>query len=288
MKEKAKKDKFIGVLPVIFLIAGLSLLLYPTISNWWNNRLQGQVIVEYEDKIAEFDEETASAMREEAHEYNRRLASGVRVEELRKDYYDVLDPYDTGYMGYLEIPAISAKLPIAHGTDDAVLEKAVGHLDWTSLPVGGESTHSVLSGHSGLVSAEILTNLSLLEIGDRFYVHVLDEALEYEVDAINVVLPDETDLLTIHRGEDYVTLVTCTPYGINSHRLLVRGVRMDDAAEDGSKGVLDIRNEAEPISFVVLLPMGLAVVWILTYLLMRIERIIRKVRKNEKHHQETE
>ncbi len=260
MKKNAGKNKFIRILPVIFLVAGLSLLLYPTVSQRWNNRIQGQVITEYEDQTKEIDMAEASVMREEARAYNERLASGVSLSELQKEYYDVLDPYDTGYMGYLEIPAISVKLPIAHGTDDTVLEKAVGHLDWTSLPVGGENTHSVLSGHSGLVSAEILTNLSLLEIGDRFMVHVLDEVLEYRVDAINVVLPHETDLLTIQRRKDYVTLVTCTPYGINTHRLLVRGERVENSSVSADDRTLDIRNEVEPVSTWLLLVLGLAVI----------------------------
>ena len=282
MKKKAGKNKFISILPVLFLITGLSLLLYPTVSNWWNNRIQGQVIVEYDDKVAEFKEEEALALREEAYDYNRRLASGTSLETLMDEYYDILNPYDTGYMGYLEIPTIGIKLPIAHGTEDKVLEKAVGHLDWTSLPVGGPSTHSVLSGHSGLVSAEILTNLNLVEIGDRFYIHVLDEVLEYKVDAINVVLPDETDFLNIIRGKDYVTLVTCTPYGINTHRLLVRGERVDSSINQEAATVLTVRNEVEPISLVILLPIGSSVILLLMYLLSQVERKIRKVRTHEK------
>lgn len=288
MKKKAGKNKFIRILPVLFLAAGLSLLLYPTVSNWWNNRIQGQVIVEYNDKMAEFEEGEALALRQAAQDYNRRLSSGTSLETLKEEYYDILNPYDTGYMGYLEIPAISVKLPIAHGTDDAVLEKAVGHLDWTSLPVGGPSTHSVLSGHSGLVSAEILTNLNLIEMGDRFYIHVLDETLEYKVDAINVVLPDETDLLTIMRGKDYVTLVTCTPYGINTHRLLVRGERVDSEDRQTETVMLSVRNEIEPISLVVLLPIGSGAILLLMYLLSQMEQKIRKVRTHEKHQTKVE
>lgn len=288
MKKAAGKNKFIGVLPALFLVAGLSLLLYPTVSNWWNNRIQGQVIVEYDDKISEFEEEEAQAFWKEANDYNRRLATGVSRTELMEEYPDVLNPYNTGYMGYLEIPAISVKLPIGHGTGDDVLEKAVGHLDWTSLPVGGESTHSVLSGHSGLVSAEILTNLSILEIGDRFYIHVLDKVLEYEVDAINVVLPDETSLLNIVRGKDYMTLVTCTPYGINTHRLLVRGVRIDSETGRGETTSLLVRNEVEPISQWLLLAIGSIVIFTLMHLLSRVERKVRKVRNHEKPQKEME
>lgn len=288
MKKKAGKNKFIRILPVLFLAAGLSLLLYPTVSNWWNSRIQGQVIVEYNDKVAEFEEGEALALRQAAQDYNRCLSSGTSLETLKEEYCDILNPYDTGYMGYLEIPTISVKLPIAHGTDDAVLEKAVGHLDWTSLPVGGPSTHSVLSGHSGLVSAEILTNLSLIEMGDRFYIHVLDEVLEYKVDAINVVLPDETDLLTIMRGKDYVTLVTCTPYGINTHRLLVRGERVDSEDRQTETVMLSVRNEIEPISLVVLLPIGSGAILLLMYLLSQMEQKIRKVRTHEKHQTKVE
>lgn len=251
---KAKRSGFLKTaLPVLLFLAGLALVLYPSVSNWWNRVHQSRIITSYDHSLSDIDAERYAQLWAEAEAHNARLLDGTASEDV---YETLLDPYGTGYMGYVELPSIGAKLPIAHGVEDDTLSRAVGHLDWSSLPIGGESTHCVLSGHRGLPSAELLTNLDKLEQGDLFYIHVLDKVLEYRVDAVNVVEPNDVSLLQITEGEDYVTLQTCTPYGINSHRLLVRGVRVSD----GDAAVrLTVSNEVEPVSPVFLLALFAAV-----------------------------
>lgn len=223
------------ILLFLLLAAGLSLLLYPTVSNAWNARRQTRAIVDYAGQVAALDADEAARMREEAETYNRSLLAretGFALSgEQQADYDALLNVSGTGVMGYLEIPEIGVSLPVYHGTDDGVLQTAVGHLEWSSLPVGGKGTHCVLSGHRGLPSAKLFTNLDQLSEGDRFYLRVLGEVLTYEVDSIRIVLPQETELLAIDPEEDYCTLVTCTPYGVNTHRLLVRGRRTENPAE---------------------------------------------------------
>lgn len=223
------------ILLFLLLAAGLSLLLYPTVSNAWNARRQTRAIADYAGQVAALDADEAARMREEAETYNRSLLAretGFALSEERQADYDaLLNVSGTGVMGYLEIPEIGVSLPVYHGTDDGVLQTAVGHLEWSSLPVGGKGTHCVLSGHRGLPSAKLFTNLDQLSEGDRFYLRVLGEVLTYEVDSIRIVLPQETELLAIDPEEDYCTLVTCTPYGVNTHRLLVRGRRTENPAE---------------------------------------------------------
>ncbi|MBO7739091.1 MAG: class C sortase [Oscillospiraceae bacterium] len=221
-----KKGRIGTIAIILVFVAGLSLLLYPTVSNYWNSRLQSQVIVDYSDSVSKMNQELYERLRAEAEVYNRVLA-GDNTVGTAGDYDSVLDPAGNGVMGYVEIPTIGCTLPIAHGTSDSVLKDSVGHLDWSSMPVGGIDTHSVISAHRGLPSAELFTNIDQLVLGDRFYIHVLGEKLEYKVDKINVVEPHDVSTLTIEKGRDLVTLVTCTPYGINSHRLLVRGTRVD-------------------------------------------------------------
>lgn len=221
-----KKGRIGTIAIILVFVAGLSLLLYPTISNYWNSRLQSQVIVDYSDSVSKMNQELYERLRAEAEVYNRVLA-GDKTVGTAGDYDSVLDPAGNGVMGYVEIPTIGCTLPIAHGTSDSVLKDSVGHLDWSSMPVGGIDTHSVISAHRGLPSAELFTNIDQLVLGDRFYIHVLGEKLEYKVDKISVVEPHDVSTLTIEKGRDLVTLVTCTPYGINSHRLLVRGTRVD-------------------------------------------------------------
>lgn len=257
-----KKEKITTLLLILLFLAGLSLLLYPAVSNYWNSYLQSKVIVNYDDNVSGMDDERYAELIAAAEDYNRRMASGeIRYPENAEEYEQILDPFGTGVMGYIEIPVINCKLPIAHGTDDSVLRDSVGHLEWSGLPVGGESTHSVLSGHRGLPSAELLTNIDRLEIGDRFYIHILNTVLEYRVDAINVVEPNDSSKLQIVEGKDYVTLLTCTPYGINSHRLLVRGERVADR-EDDTAAAPDLYDEVSPISTVYLLPVCLALVYV--------------------------
>lgn len=227
-----KKHLSTIILILIFLI-GLSLLLYPSVSNYWNSFHSTKVISNYAEQIANVDEERYTEMLEAAVDYNTSLRSRINPyllsEEQEAKYDTLLNLTGTGIMGYIEIDSIGVSLPIYHGTSDSVLQIAVGHLDWTSLPVGGESTHCVLSGHRGLPSAKLFTNLDKLKEKDTFVLRILDEVLTYEVDQILIVEPNETDALQIIEGRDLCTLVTCTPYGINSHRLLVRGHRVENA-----------------------------------------------------------
>ena len=250
-----KKERLTTLLLILVFLAGLSLLLYPAVSNWWNERLQAQVIVKYDNSLTELEQERYSEILSQARDFNARLAAGEQTSDPDL-YEEMLDPFSTGVMGYIEIPSIGCKLPVAHGTSDTVLRDSVGHLEWTSLPVGGESTHSVLSGHRGLPSAELLTNIDHLEVGDRFTLHILNMELTYQVDQIRVVEPSDASLLQIEEGQDYVTLLTCTPYGINSHRLLVRGARVY-TDESAALSAPDVRNEAETVSPVYWLPPAL-------------------------------
>lgn len=215
---------------ILVLLAGLSLLLYPTLSDYWNSFHHSRAIVTYSEGLASIDEETYNRIWDEAAEYNsslqKRTNAYLLTDEQKEKYKDLLNVNGDGMIGYIEIPSIDCSLPIYHGTSDRTLQTAIGHLEWTSLPIGGVSTHSVLSGHRGLPSAKLFTNLDKLGEGDIFYIHVLDETLAYAVDQILIVEPDDVKDLKIIEGEDYCTLVTCTPYGINTHRLLVRGHRI--------------------------------------------------------------
>lgn len=229
------RKHFTNFILMFILFVGLSLLLYPTASDYWNSHHQTRAITTYADNVAALDHARYEELLEAARQYNEKLASQephYRLsEEEKEEYESTLEVSDTGIMGYIEIPEIDVKLPIYHGTDDAVLQTAVGHLEWTSLPVGGESTHCVISGHRGLPSAKLFTSLDKLREGDTFLLRVLDEVLTYEVDQILIVEPQDTEALQIEEGKDYCTLMTCTPYGINTHRLLVRGHRIENAEE---------------------------------------------------------
>ncbi len=220
---------------ILILLIGLSLLLYPSVSDYWNSFHQSRAIASYAEQVANLDNDTYDQLWEDARAYNRSLLlrdnTFLLSEEQKAEYERLLDVSSLGIMGYIEIPSIDVSLPIYHGTEESVLQIAVGHLDWTSLPVGGMSTHCVLSGHRGLPSAKLLTDLDRLVEGDVFMLRVLDEVLTYEVDQVLIVEPHETDALHIVEGEDYCTLVTCTPYGINTHRLLVRGHRIENIEE---------------------------------------------------------
>ena len=227
---KKKKNRMTTVLLMLILLAGMALLLYPSVADYWNSFRQSQVISNYAEQLGDIDNERYQAMLKEAREYNedllRRPNEYVLNDEQKQQYEQLLDVTGVGAMGYIEIPSISCTLPIYHGTSDAVLQIAVGHLEWSSLPVGGESSHSVLSGHRGLPSAKLFSDLDKVMVGDLFMLRILDEILTYEVDQILIVEPHETKDLLIEPGKDLCTLVTCTPYGINSHRLLVRGHRV--------------------------------------------------------------
>lgn len=222
------------VIAVVFL-AGLGFLLYPTVSNLWNRFHQSQAIATYTKQVENLDDSENKKMLKAARKYNKSLLKKSDHWKLskkeKKKYESLLDVSGTGIMGYVEVPKIDCSLPIYHGTDEGALQIAIGHLEGSSLPVGGKSTHCVLSGHRGLPSARLFTDLDQLEEGDIFVLNVLGRKLAYEVDQIKVVLPDEMSDLEIVPGEDLCTLVTCTPYGINTHRLLVRGHRTEYVEE---------------------------------------------------------
>lgn len=224
------------IVAVIFL-CGLSLFLYPTVSNLYNQHLNNKLIGEYKEAFSSTTPEEFNEAMKDAVAFNENRGNEEKLKELGLTYEDVLNAADNGVMGYIEIPKISVSLIIYHTIEENVLQKGIGHVPETHLPVGGKNTHCVLAGHTGLPSAKLLTNIDHLKVGDRFYIHVLNEVLEYKIDDVSVVEPDEVSRLNVISGKDCVTLVTCTPYGINSHRLLVRGVRVDgsdlSAKEDG-------------------------------------------------------
>lgn len=237
------------VLILVFLL-GLSLMLYPTVSDCWNSLHQSRAIASYARKVSQLEKDVYDRLWESARAYNRDLADRqnafVLSAEQRAAYERLLNVSGQGIMGYLEIPAIDCSLPIYHGTEETVLQIGVGHLEWTSLPVGGESTHCVLSGHRGLPSAKLFTNLDKLSTGDTFRLRVLNEVLTYEVDQVLIVEPQQTAALQVVQGQDYCTLVTCTPYGINTHRLLIRGHRIDNLPQTESRRVMADAAVVEP------------------------------------------
>ena len=230
------KRKQILFLPLLLLfLLGLGLVGYPIVSSYYTERHQSQVHTQYQEVVEKADGEELDTARAEAEAYNELLASGATAAELEAlDYDSLLNLAGNGIMGYIEIPAIDVLLPIYHGVGEDSLEHGAGHMPSTSLPIGGRGTHAVISAHSGMATARMFTDLEQLEAGDVFYLHVLNEALSYEVDQILVVKPYQIDALKIDRGQDYVTLITCTPYGVNSHRLLVRGHRIEPEAEENA------------------------------------------------------
>ena len=222
------------ILTVGFLI-GISVLLYPAFSNYWNSLRNSKAVASYVQEVANLKEEEYDAILSNAIAYNEELRNQSQhyalSDEQMEVYKSVLDPTGTGIMGYIEIPSIQVSLPIYHTTSNAVLQKAVGHLEWSSLPVGGEGSHCVVSGHRGLPSARLFTDLDKVSEGDTFTLHILNEVLTYEVREILTVEPDDVQALSIFPEEDLCTLVTCTPYGINSHRLLIKGYRIETPEE---------------------------------------------------------
>ncbi|MDD6667581.1 MAG: class C sortase [Lachnospiraceae bacterium] len=233
--HKSKGRILLSILLDLIFIVGICLLLYPTFSNWWNSNMASHAIADYQKAVKSISKEDYTSYLTAAREYNDSLRSAADRwspdDPVNASYDSLLTIPGTDVMGYLSIPSIHVKLPIYHGTDAGVLQVGVGHLEGSSLPIGGIGTHAVLSGHTGLASARLLTDLDKLTVGDTFSITVLSEKLTYEVDQIQVVLPDEMDSLAIDPDKDYVTLVTCTPYGINSHRLLVRGHRVENPEE---------------------------------------------------------
>ncbi len=239
------------VLLIIIFIIGMGLLLYPSISNWWNEQHQSRAIASYSEAIDNLDKNKIDEFITDAKEFNQLIKSKhgfpfLNDEEMQK-YEAVLDITDTGVMAYIEIPKIGVSLPVYHGVSDAVLQIAVGHLEWTSLPIGGESTHCVLSGHRGLPSAKLFTNLDKVGVGDVFMLNILDTTITYQVDQVLIVEPEDISSLKIEEGKDLCTLVTCTPYGINSHRLLVRGTRIDNLEEAPVINVIAEAGQIDPL-----------------------------------------
>ena len=236
---------------VLILIIGLSLLLYPSFSDWWNSSRSSQAIATYSEEVANLAKEKYDALWAAAWDYNQSLLERpntyLLTEELKEEYNQLLNLSGTGIMGYIEIPSLKVALPIYHGTEENVLQVAIGHLEWSSLPVGGSSTHCVVSGHRGLPSARLFTDLDKMVIGDIFMFRILDEILTYEVDQIRIVEPHQTDDLLVTEGKDLCTLVTCTPYGINTHRLLVRGHRIENIEEVQAVRVTADALQIEPV-----------------------------------------
>ncbi len=245
------KKRGVTILLLVVLLAGLSLLVYPSFSDWWNSFHQTRAIMGYTDTVTNLSDEEYDRIIAAARDYNARWVQRGIVYQLSgaqlADYEAQLDPGGTGIMCYIDIPSIRCHLPVYHGTDENVLQTAIGHLDWTSLPVGGVGTHTVLSGHRGLPSARLFTDIDKMVVGDLFMLNVLDETLTYEVDQILIVLPDDLHALQPVPGEDLCTLVTCTPYGINTHRLLVRGHRVANQVIDDPSRVTADGVQVQPI-----------------------------------------
>ena len=270
---KKKKGNFITILLVLILLVGLSLLLYPSASNYWNSLHQTKAIANYAEEVANMNQDQYDEIWAAAERYNASLTdrdNAYLLSDAQKEEYErLLNVSGLGVMGYIEIPSIDCSLPIYHGTEESVLQIAVGHLECTSLPVGGESTHCVLSGHRGLPSAKLFTNLDKLQTGDIFMLRVLDNVLTYEVDQILIVEPQETGALRIEEGKDYCTLVTCTPYGINTHRLLVRGHRIDNLEEVKTVRVTADAVQIEPMLVAPMVAIPILLVLLLLLLLPR-------------------
>lgn len=232
-KKREKKELLSNRALILIMIIGALIIAYPSFSDWWNSFHQTRAIASYVDAVANLNKEDYERMFAEAEAYNKTLIDKSDryhlSEEEKKEYEKILDVTGTGIMGYVEIPKIHISYPIYHGTDEAVLQIAIGHIEGSSFPVGGIGTHSAISGHRGLPSARLFTDVDRLIEGDTFMIQILDRTITYEVDQIHTVLPEELDDLKIDPEKDYCTLITCTPYGINSHRLLIRGHRVDNA-----------------------------------------------------------
>lgn len=252
---------------MIMLLVGFSVMLYPTFSNWWNSHTQSKAIANYEQALSDVSETDYSEILEKAYEYNEKLSkiySPFENYNQVEGYDDILDITGTGIIGYISIPTIKVELAIYHGTSEGILNIAAGHLQGSSLPVGGKNTHAVISAHRGLPSAKLFSDLDKLYVGDTFTITVLGEVLTYEVEEILIIEPNEVDKLSIIPNGDYVTLMTCTPYGINTHRLLIRSHRIDTIYKNDVKVVADaVQVDPMLVVPVISLPLviGLIVFW---------------------------
>ena len=267
---KKKRNVISTAILVVLMLVGLSVMLYPTVSDWWNSRVQTRAIATYNQSVEQMDTGDKERLLMEAHSYNATLShltAPFTNWEDAGNYGKILDISGTGIMGYISIPKIQVELPIYHGTSAEVLNVAVGHLQGSSFPVGGENTHAVISAHRGLPSAKLFSDLDQLVEGDTFTVTILDEVLTYEVEKIFIVKPDELDKLAIIPGGDYVTLMTCTPYGVNSHRLLVRAHRVDTVYPHNVKVAADaVQLDSMSVVPFIAAPLfvGLLVFWIVS------------------------
>lgn len=262
------------ILVVILFFCGLSLFLYPAVSNLYNEYLNNKLIGDYKQAYSDIKPEENKKAKEDAKAYNENKDNPEKLKELGLTYEDVLNVASNGVMGYIEIPKISVSLVIYHTIAEDLLQRGIGHVEETSLPIGGENTHCVLAGHTGLPSAKLLTNMDHLKVGDRFYLYVLDEVLEYRIEDVSVVEPDEVSRLNVISGKDCVTLVTCTPYGVNSHRLLVRGVRVEGNSirTDG----LNVQNDLLNIEMKYLMTFSLIGLFILFLVVRKTVSITKK------------
>ena len=266
-KKKKRGPSISTIVLVIILLAGVGILLYPSVSDWWNSMHATRAIAGYVTAVEDMSGQEKEAMLEAAKAYNERLANGVNftlTEEEYEEYESLLNIGGTGIMGYVQISAIGVNLPIYHSVDESVLQIAIGHIPGSSLPVGGERTHAILSGHRGLPSAKLFSDLDQMEEGDTFTVNIMDQTTTYMVDQIRIVLPEETDELAIRDGRDYCTLVTCTPYGINTHRMLVRGRRIDNIAGE----VVVVAEAVRIPTYVVIPAVGVPLLFILLVIML--------------------
>ena len=282
--KKNRGNSMTTLFLILMLFAGLSLLLYPTVSNYWNSLHQSRAIAAYVEQVAQTDNETFDQLRGQARAYNRTLVGKAyrydMTRQEREEYESLLNVSENGIIGYIEIPDIHCELPIYHGTDADALQVGVGHIEGSSLPVGGESTHCAISGHRGLPSAKLFSDLDKLTVGDRFILRVLDDTLTYEVDQIHTVLPGEMDELEIVEGEDYCTLVTCTPYGVNTHRLLVRGHRVENSTDKEPARVTADETRTEPLGKIsILLPVLVFAILLMLLLIFLLSK--RKKRQDK-------
>lgn len=282
------KKNVVRIILIVGFCIGLIISLYPLISNIYSRINQIQVINDYTEDIKEIDTKQIAKELELANAYNRKLNQTIvltdpfdpsAIDMADDVYYDILNYTDDGVMAYINIPKIDVNLPIYHGTDSEHMLKGVGHLVGTSFPVGGVDTHAVLSAHSGLSTAELFTNLANLKKGDLFYIHVLDDVLAYEVDKINVVKPDETNDLKIVPGQDYVTLVTCTPYGINSHRLLVRGHRVEYDPDLEKQESKKANNDVWFKEYIKSIVSGIGIIVLIIIFIVVLKRVKRVLRR---------
>lgn len=267
---KKRRDLISTVVLIIVFLVGLSVMLYPTFSNWWNMRVQSRVIANYDQAVEQMDNSEKENMIALAEKYNSELAkvsSPFSNYDSVPGYEETLDVSGTGVMGYINIPKINVSLPIYHGTSAEVLNVAVGHLQGSSLPIGGTDRHAVISAHRGLPSAKLFTDIDQLSEGDTFTITILDEILTYEVEKIFIVLPDELDKLAVIPGGDYVTLMTCTPYGVNTHRLLVRAHRIETIYPHNIKVSSDaVQVDSMTVVPVILIPLVILLItyWVIT------------------------